>query len=243
MKKTLGILGGMGPLATVNLYNKIVILTDASFDQEHLDIIIFNSSSIPDRTQFIKGIGENPLQHLIDAAKQLELAGADYLVMPCNTAHFFYNEIIKNIQIPFINMIEETIRYVKKEYPQLNQIGLLTTEGTIMSKIYEDAFAIHDIEVIKPSYEDQRVVTSIIYDTKSGHGGLDVKGYNGVINKLKDKGVLLFILGCTELSVIHERFNMDICCIDPLEVIAVKSIELAGKNVKYDLLQTLKKKA
>ena len=242
MKNTLGIIGGMGPLATVKLFNKIVLLTDASSDQEHLDIVVYNKTTIPDRTQFIKGTGENPIQHLVYAANQLELAGADYLIMPCNTAHFFYSEIIKHINIPFISMIEETVNYVVKEYPQLRQIGLLATEGTIMAKIYDKAFGDSGIEVIKPSFEDQQVVSGIIYDIKKGNDNMDIKKYKDVINRMQSRGVQMFVLGCTELSVAYEMFNMDISCIDPSEIIAVSSIEQAGKEVKYDMLQTLRQK-
>ncbi len=238
MKKTLGILGGMGPLATSKLFDKILLLTDASSDQEHLDIIIYNKSTIPDRTKFIKGIGENPTHQLIYASKQLELAGADYLVMPCNTAHFFYNEIIKHINIPFISMIEETVNYITKEYPKENQIGILTTEGTIITKIYDKAFENSNIRLIKPSYEDQTVVSKLIYDIKKGHGDLNIKKFIEIIKKMKDQGVMLFILGCTELSIAYEMFNIKVSCVDPLEVIAAKSIEYAGKKVKYEFLKT-----
>ena len=240
MKKTLGILGGMGPLATSKLFDKILLLTDASSDQEHLDIIIYNKSTIPDRTKFIKGTGEDPTHKLIYVSKQLELAGAGYLVMPCNTAHFFYNEIIKHIKIPFISMIEETVNYITKEYPQENQIGILATEGTIITKIYDKAFANSSIKLIKPSYEDQKVVSKLIYDIKKGHGDLNIKRFIEIIKKMKNNGVTLFILGCTELSVAHEMFNINVSCVDPLEVIAVKSIEYAGKKVKYEFLKTLK---
>src|SRR5699024_10166329 len=111
--KTLGILGGMGPLATVKLFEKIVSLTHANKDQEHIHTIIDSNINIPHRSRYILGNGDDPLNELIKSAKRLENAGADFLVMPCNTAHYFYDKIVAVMNIPFLNMIEETAKYIK----------------------------------------------------------------------------------------------------------------------------------
>ena len=116
--KTIGIIGGMGPLATVDLFGKIVNLTDAKCDNDHIHILIDNNTYIPDRTSYILGDGKNPLDELVKSAKRLKDMGADFLVMPCNTAHYFYNDIINNVSIPFINMIEETASYINNKKAQ-----------------------------------------------------------------------------------------------------------------------------
>ena len=131
--KTVGIIGGMGPLATVDLFGKIVNLTDAKCDNDHIHILIDNNTYIPDRTSYILGDGENPIDELVKSAKRLKNMGADFLIMPCNTAHYFYNDIINNVSIPFINMIEETANYINNK--NIKKVGLLSTTGTINVKI------------------------------------------------------------------------------------------------------------
>ena len=113
MDKVLGIIGGMGPLSAVKLFERIVLLTDANCDQEHLRILIDNNTSIPDRTDYILGkIKEDPRVQLIQSAQKLETMGADYLVICCNTAHYFYEELAQSVDIPILNMIEEAAKYV-----------------------------------------------------------------------------------------------------------------------------------
>jgi aspartate racemase len=102
--KTIGMIGGMGPLATVHLFERIVLRTKAEKDQDHIRIIIDNNTNIQDRTKAILGYGESPVKELVGSAKMLEKSGADFLIMPCNTAHYFIDHIKKNIKIPFINM-------------------------------------------------------------------------------------------------------------------------------------------
>ena len=167
MSKTLGIIGGMGPLATVKLFELIVLLTKANSDQEHIHILIDNNTLIPDRTNYILNkVGEDPRIQLIESAQNLEKIGADYLVMPCNTAHNFYEDIIEKTDIPFINMIEETAKYVKYNHIGTTKIGLLATQGTIEAKVYDKVFSKYGIEVMKPSKEFQKYVTELIYNIK-----------------------------------------------------------------------------
>ncbi|AGT34197.1 hypothetical protein OCC_13515 [Thermococcus litoralis DSM 5473] len=153
MEKVIGILGGMGPLATVDLFKRIVLKTPAKKDQDHPRIIIYNNPKIPDRTAYILGKGENPLPELIDSAKKLEKWGADFIIMPCNTAHYFADEIQKAIKIPLINMIEETASYV--EALGVKRVGILATTGTIVSGIYQKALKKRGIEALIPSEKDQ----------------------------------------------------------------------------------------
>lgn len=240
MGKTLGIIGGMGPLATNNLFNKIVTLTEAVCDQEHLNILIHNNPLIPDRTEYILNSGESPLEYLIETAKGLEASGADYLIMPCNTAHYFYNEIIKHINIPFLNMIAETAKYTEERY-NIRRVGLLATEGTIKAKIYEDEFNPLSIEVVVPSEERQKSVSKLIYDIKGGKLDIDVDDFREVIKELKEKGVQTFILGCTELSTAYAIHRFKGNFIDPLELISVRAIEYSDKKIKQENLITINK--
>lgn len=231
MDKKLGILGGMGPLATAILFKKIIMLTDAKCDQEHIHILIDNNTSIPDRTSYIIGSGQDPRGELIMSAKRLEKMGADYLIMPCNTAHYFYKDIIKEINIPFLNMIEETAKFTISKYPNIKKIGLLATDGTCTSGIYDKYFENINVEVIKPSKNKQLHIMNLIYDIKkSGNQNLNLNGFFQAIADIKKQDVDIFILGCTELSSAYEFFNINEIFVDPLKIISLSAINFAGKK-------------
>lgn len=225
--KTIGILGGMGPLATVKLFEKIVHASDASKDQDHIPIIIDSNSKIPDRTSYILGGDHSPIDQLVKSAKRLENAGADFLIMPCNTAHYFYGEIVKSINIPFLNMIEETAKHIKEEW-DFQEVGLLATSGTYKSKVYEDAFNKYDLKVINPSEEDYKQVMDLIYNIKMGIDQENLDGFYRTMEKMGKKGADLFILGCTELSVAVDMYNLQGNFIDPMDAIAKSAILYAG---------------
>lgn len=229
--KTIGILGGMGPLATADLFKKIIILTDAASDNEHIPIIVENNTKIPDRTDYIINNGQDPTTHMIKSAIRLEMMGADVIIMPCNTAHYFYDEIIKYIKTPFINMIAETAKEAKKLY-EGRKIGLLATEGTCKAGIYDKVFREYDLELVKPSPDKQKHVMELIYDIKKGKNDIDLTNFNTVLEDLKKQDAQGFILGCTELPVAFEMFNIKEEYIDPTSILACSAIRYVGKNIK-----------
>jgi len=231
MSKTLGIIGGMGPLATVSLFNKIVLKTDAKSDQDHIHILIDNNTLIPDRTAYLLGKGENPLNELVNSAVNLEKMGADFLIMPCNTAHYFYEDMKKQININFLNMIQETVKFVEVNYRNTKKVGLLATEGTVKSGIYDLYFNKQGIEVIKLDEDSQNSITDIIYGIKKGKKDISLDCIYSVIDELKGKGAEVFILGCTELSVVNDMNKLKGNFVDALNVLAERSIEFAAKNV------------
>ncbi len=230
--KTIGILGGMGPLATADLFRKIITLTDAESDNEHIEIIVENNTKIPDRTDYIINNGEDPTKYMIKSAIRLEMMGVDVIVMPCNTAHYFYDEIVKYIDIPFMHMIVETAKQTKKLYPHIKKIGLLATKGTCKSGIYDKVFDEYNLELVKPRDEYQNYVTEIIYNIKRGKTDIDLKNFQSVLHELKKQGAEVFILGCTELPVVFQMFNIDEKCINPTKILACSAIEFVGKNIK-----------
>lgn len=233
MTKVVGILGGMGPLATVKLFEDMVLLTEAKKDQEHLHILVDNNTKIPDRTDYILGeMGYDPRPKLIESAKRLEAAGAEFLVMPCNTAHNFYDDIVKNINIPFLNMIEETAKYIKEKYPEDKNIGLLATDGTIKAQVYNKIFRKYDLEIITPSAENQKYVYQLIYNIKKDVKQDSLEGFYKAMDDIKDREVNLFIAGCTEISVALDLYKLKGNFVDPLRVVAISAIEFAGGRVK-----------
>ncbi len=226
--KKIGIIGGMGPLATADLFTKIIKSSDATCDREHIPIIIDNNTKIPDRTAAILGEGEDPLNEMSCSAKTLEKAGADFLVMSCNTAHYFYNELIKEVKIPILNMIEETAKYILKKDPTVKKVGLLSTTGTTKGKVYESVFKKYNIEVISPNDEEKSEVMHLIYKViknwDSTYNPIKIKE---IIKKMEKMGAENIILGCTELPIAMEFFKIEGKFYDPTSILALSAVERA----------------
>ncbi len=232
--KTLGILGGLGPLATVYFMDLIVKLTQADKDQDHISMVVLNHAAIHDRTDFIlDSTKPNPLPMMIEDAKKLEKSGADYVVMPCNTAHFFYEQIQRNISIPMLNIIEETVRYAVENVPGIKKLGILATKGTITAGSYQQMCEKFCIDWAVPSLADEHSLMNIIYNQVKAGKEININEFIRIINNMKADGCDAVVLGCTELSVINKDFALnrnDV--IDSLEVLAKKSILICGKKVK-----------
>lgn len=232
MDKVLGIIGGMGPLSAVKLFERIVLLTDANCDQEHLRIFIDNNTSIPDRTDYILGkITDDPRAQLIESAQKLQSIGADYLVICCNTAHYFYEDLVQSVDIPILNMIEEAAKYIVEEYKDIKNIGLLSTEGTAKVLVYDNMFEKYGINIIKPSNENQQHITNMIYNIKKGIPNEDLTGFYKAMEEIKSKDANIFVTGCTELSLAIDLYKLEGDFINPLELLAIKAIEYSGKSV------------
>lgn len=227
MTKVVGILGGMGPLATVDLFSKIVSQTEVRFDEDHIHIIIDNNTQIPSRINYIFNSGESPLGQLIKSAVKLEMMGADVIVMPCVTAHYFYNDIVPYVQGTFINMVEETV----KEVDGACKVGLLSSEGTSKLGIFDEYLHKYNIDFIKPDTILQKHVTNIIYDVKRGEKDFNKKEALMVLERMKEQGAELFILGCTELPVAFRHMNIHEPYIDSTDILARRAIEFVGKRV------------
>jgi len=223
----LGILGGMGPAATCDLYKKIIDNTPAAKDQEHIHILIDSNAQIPDRTQYICGTGEDPRIEMIRSALRLEMMGADYVVMPCNTAHYFYDDIKAYSKIPILNMIRETAEFLKINYPSNTEYLLLATEGTYTSGIYKNTFLQYGLNIIEPVQDDKRIIMSWIYNVKSGKFDVSASEVKELISKYVKSGEMNVILGCTELPLLAEKTGVPEKYIDPVLILAKRCIEIA----------------
>lgn len=229
-KKTIGILGGMGPAATIALYQHIVRLTPAKRDQEHIKTIIYCDPEIPDRTNALIGGGEDPTNRMCGGIRCLQKAGADLLVVPCNTAHKFLPKIAQDVGIDFIDMIFELKVFLQKQYPLLNTVGLLATTGTHKVKLYEEYLA-PEYKIIKPSVENQKKVMECIYSIKSKNTSSRlVNDLLSIAKVLVDQGAEVIVLGCTELSLIS-NFKKSQLFIDPLEILAQRTVQKALQNI------------
>jgi len=227
-EKIIGILGGMGPEATIDLFYKIIKFTPAEKDQDHLRIIIDNNPKIPDRTAAILGKGEDPLPALRESAQNLEKAGADFIIIPCNTAHYFLPSIQESVKIPVLNMIEETAKETRRKIPPIKKVGLLASVGVYETKIYYQHFKKFDIKVISPEEKDKEKVMEVIYAIKAGNLSKEVKKkILQIAQKLIDKGVEAIITGCTEIPLILKEGDVSVPIIDPTQVLAKIAIQKA----------------
>lgn len=235
MSQTIGILGGMGPEATVRMFNLIVKLTKAEKDQDHIPIIIFNNPQIPDRTAAIIDEGPSPLPMLIEGAKTLETAGANFIIMPCHTAHYHYDEIIQHISIPFLHLQEETRHYVEWRYRDLKRFGLLASTGTVETDLFQTIFHQKELEIIVPGEKEQDMVMTAVYGERGIKRGFKKEPRQllmHVINQLKEQKVEAVIAGCTEVSLVLDVQELQLSVIDPLKIIAAASILKSGYELK-----------
>jgi len=223
----LGILGGMGPAATCDIFNKIIQYTPASTDQEHIHVIIDSNSQIPDRTAFICHDGEDPRIEMIRSAIKLEMMGADYIIIPCNTAHYFYDDIVKYTKATVLHMIRETAIFLKKTKPEVRNYLLLATAGTYKADIYSKVFREFDLNIIKPDDADIEVVMNWIYNVKSGNFNVTLQEFKNLVQKYMPDEEIPIILGCTELPLLADKLGLRNECIDPVEILVKRCIEIA----------------
>lgn len=232
--KTIGIMGGMGPLATVDLMQKVIVATKAVKDQEHIHTVIDNNTNIPDRSECIFGQGPSPVPEMTKSAELLTAMGADVIIIGCNTAHYFLPEVQKKVKTPFINMIEETAAFCKKE--GYHTLGLLASAGTCASGIYKKAFAALGLELIHPEAAEQEIIHEMIYDgVKATNYSYDASAAQSVLHAMEKRGVEAFILGCTEVPVAVQMYHLKGCFVDATEVLAEKAVAWAGGEVNSSL--------
>ena len=240
-KPLLGILGGLGPASSVYFYHLITSHTAASCDADHLDIILSSDSSTPDRTDFILGKSNvSPMSHMLYNSRKLIEYGADYIAIPCNTAHYFYDELTEKVDKPVINIIGETIEYLN--HTGCKKIGLLATDGTVKSGAYYHVCAKYGIECIVPGENEQKGVMDIIYSQIKAGKAPDEKLFSKISDALFERGCENIVLGCTELSLMKKIMSLDDRFTDSLEVLACRCITLCGaqaigfddKLIKYE---------
>ena len=223
----LGVIGGLGPMATVYFYEMLTQHTKAKCDQDHIDIIISSRASTPDRTAFILGKSENsPISAMKEEAQRLINAGASLIVMPCNTAHYFYDELSEFSKVPIINIIEETVKYCYNK--GLKKVGVLATEGTVKSRSYDIICEKYGIQCAVPDDETQKTLNDIIYSQIKTGLEPDMDAFFAACSSLE--GCDALILGCTELSLLKKSGLLDSRFIDSLEVLCRSAIVRCGKT-------------
>jgi len=211
----------MGPLATADFYAKLVRLTPARRDQDHLHVIIDSNPAIPDRTAAVMGSGEDPTPALITTARRLARAGADLIAIPCNSAHIFLDAIRRAVTVPVLDMMEEVAVASAALRPAPRGVGLLATPATLSSGLYKRALAARGIEVIAPAPAEEEGVAAVIAAVKSGDLGTAVRGRaKAAAAALASRGAQAIVLGCTELPLVLDSRDIAVPVLDGAEILA-----------------------
>ena len=228
MHRTIGVVGGMGPWATLDFFEKVLRLTPARRDQEHLRLIIDNNPKIPDRGPAILGDGEDPTPALVATARNVEAAGADLIVIPCNTAHYFFQAIQAAVRVPVVHIMQEVAGAASRRFPRIGRVGLLATRATVATGLYQDAFRPLGAEVVVPDERGQEVIDRLIYAIKA-QGVDDALRSAGVAvgRGLNRAGAEAIVLGCTELPLVLGEDTLGLPILDSNLTLAEVAVRLA----------------
>ncbi len=228
--KILGIIGGIGPMATAYFMELIINMTKSSCDQEHMNMIIYNIPSIPDRTQYILNqSNENPMNYLMEIEQQLEKDGAEIVAIPCITAHHWWAELEEKAHIPIINLVYEIRDFLIGK--DIHTIGIMATNGTIKAALLQTILQDAGIEMIIPLEEEQKKVTDIVYEQIKANQSVDCVKFHEVVYHLQERGAEKVLLACTELSLVRKHFELEPEILDSMEILAKRCIELCGLSV------------
>ena len=229
----LGVLGGMGPQATNTFYQYIIDRTDARTDQDHVNTLILSDCQMPDRTGAILGSEadrEAVYQRLLADARLLEGAGCTVIAVPCNTSHFFLDRVQQQIHIPILHMIREAAQVLTAQ--GCRRPGILATDGTIQTELYQKEFAAAGIQAVVPTPQVQKLVMSLIYDdVKAGRDG-DPEKFAAIHRELLAQGCDCGVLACTELSVFASQHHLSSFYLDAMAVLAERSVQACRKPLR-----------
>ncbi len=228
--KTVGILGGMGPDATIDLMARVIRTTPAEDDADHIRMLVDNNPKVPSRIKaIIEGTGESPAPCLAAMAQGLEKQGADFLVMPCNTAHFYFDEIAGSVSIPFVNLIDLTVAAAIEILANLKKVVLLASTAVQLTGLYGQRFEAKGVEAIFPVEELQGHVMQLIRKIKSDTADdKDIHAMNRAAEQLEGEGAQSLIIACTELSVVSGLLHTNLPFLDTSQLLAEYVVKNAG---------------
>jgi aspartate racemase len=236
MRKTIGILGGMGPEATVYFFNLIIKDTAAARDQDHIPIIIYNLPQVPERTSALLGKGPSPVPLLREGVRRLARAGADFIVIPCITAHAFLPDFKTAGRVPILSLLDEALSFSQKKIPKLKKAGLLASTGTLGSGLFHKAFTAAGVEIITPTDQEQAKVMEAVFGKRGIKAGF-TKGRSRTLilntaRRLVRRGAQAIIAGCTEIPLVLRDEDIPVPLIEPMRIAARTAILKAGYKLK-----------
>lgn len=232
-EKIIGILGGMGPEATVDLFSKVLQCDPAETDQDHVRIIIDCNSKIPDRTNAYYGKGPDPAEELQKSARVLETAGCDLLIIPCNTAHLWYEKICEAVSIPVLHIMKASARRALDDIPGIRKAGLLGTLATYDSGIYDRAYEEAGVEMIHPCQEDMEETMRLIREVKKGIVTEEMRrSIQEIARRMIEAGAEGIVAGCTEIPLMLKNGDISVPVIDSTMALAQEAVDVAkGKKI------------
>lgn len=235
----LGVIGGLGPMATAYYMELMIRMTDAKRDQDHPEVIIMNVPSIPDRTAFILGKSQaDPCGPMVELGRQLKGLGCSVVATPCVTAHYFHETLQEQIGLPVIHVIRRTAELLRQA--GIRRVGLMATDGTVCSGIFQRQVEEQGMELVLPTEAGQKGVMTLIYDQVKAGIQPDMDLFAAIRDDLRCSGAEVIVLGCTELSLLKKAQDLGDGILDALEVLAKESVLACGKAVKpeFDRLFT-----
>ena len=233
-EKTIGILGGMGPEATVDLFSKIIANTPADKDQEHLRVVIDSNPKVPDRTAAILHGGPSPVPAMKAGLAALKRAGADFVVIPCVSAHFFFDQLQREAGLPILSMFDVTAGHIRQDHPHIRTVGMLATTGTLQGDRFREKLELAGIETLTPAKADQERVMAAIYEIKGAPGGRGRDAIGAEIRDIADRliqrGAQGVVAGCTEIPLVLKPGDLNVPVFDTLLLLARAAIAAAGRQ-------------
>lgn len=230
MEKTLGVIGGMGPMASQLFYKMVTEHTRAEKDQDHIRMVILSDTKMPDRTgAILSGDTGAVARQILSDARFLESAGCDLICVTCNTAHYFVDLVSSEVSVPFIHMIRETAAEMAAQHPS-GKIGIMATTGTVNTGLYQNTLNEYGLEPFVPSSSVQDLVMHEIYDCIKAGRRYDIDAWETITKEFREAGCDSVLLACTELSVIRYDEHLDDWFTDPMLIMARRAIEACGKE-------------
>ncbi|MDP2872656.1 MAG: amino acid racemase [Bacillota bacterium] len=226
-RKAVGILGGMGPEATADLFSKIVRSTPARRDQDHLRVIVDSLPQIPDRTAAILGQGESPGPVLRAAARRLESWGAEVIVIPCNTAHYYHGDIAAAVSVPVLHIMEQTARAITSAHPEVRKVGILASTGTLNAGLYRRALEAVGLTELCPPPDVQEDVMAAIYGVKAGEYDRPHRLLAAAAARLVQLGAGAVVAGCTEVPIALSEADVTVPFVDATLALARAAVRYA----------------
>jgi aspartate racemase len=226
--KLVGVIGGMGPSATVDFMSRVLRASPANSDQDHVRMVVEHNPRIPSRQLAMRGEGENPGPVIAAMAARLEAAGADFLVMPCNLAHAWLSDIRAATTIPFLSIVDESLRSALGQSGEESAIGLMTTPGCFASGLYQQALSDAGRPVITQTPDELSETMSLVERIKGGDQSAEVaEGLKDVANRLVNRGAKVLIAACTEFPLVLDESMFDVAFVSSTDVLAKKTVALA----------------
>jgi aspartate racemase len=227
-----GVIGGLGPEATLDFFGKVLAHSHAKTDQDHIHLIIANNPKTPNRNDAIAGRGPSPAPALAEMARSLERAGADFVVMACNTAHVYESDIRAALSKPFLSLIDETVDEVRQLHPGAKRVGVLATQGSRDANIFGAAFARHGIEVVQLDVPAQAQFMTLLYRIKAGDRSTELRvAMRQLGEQLVAMGADVLVAGCTEVPLVLRPGDNSRQLIDSTDVLAKRCVSYARRLI------------